>query len=871
MGVIHGDIKPDNILVFRSIDGSLTAKITDFGFSIRCSHDNARLVLPQSQPWCAPELDEYPEFTPEQARRTDIFSFGMLALWFLFDKGLLSNQFESPRSPDTYESKFRVLEVLKNMKQESSLLQLANHLITTEESLTLNTKQTLRRFFSRLLPSNPEDRYINIEDSLELLVAHDSRVPSLALNPLGNQPAITLPAGNMEDVYLPVDSDFKLFSSLYVFYGLDYRLRTYTLQSLERVVVECPNSPLSTQLALCYALGFGRPQGGQRLEPLLYEEEDFKTHLHEIVNSSPTFHMYEGTLYESILDVGHYSPQSLVEHYRTQDILQIAESFTKMDIRCLENLLKPENSLLVPLKSTLVLIMAEQGRWEDAERLQKEVLVIQERIEGRDDHYTLMGTTNLAGIYYEQGRWKESEMLELEVAERMERLLGREHRLTLGVKSMLASSYLKQGKVNEAEILWLNALDTSRKLLGPEHPDTVHSMLHLAVAYQEKADWGYAPYDGYNKSEKLVLEAEAIGRRVFGKEHSFNLIAKSLMASIYRKQEKFAQAESLEVLIMDLYTKRFGREHPDTLTSMTNLASTFAHQDKLAEAEEILVEVVDLSQKTLGHEHPDTLIRTNNLADVYRSQERFKEAAKLQVQTLNIAKRTLGHEHPETLNYMESLIATYWAQRRSRPAKKLQAELLAIRHDPSVLMPMTSVASEYLIEGQLAMAERVLVELLEIQEREFKDHHDTLHNKEVLAITYFQQDKFKDAERILVEILEYQGKNGHREPRLLELLASTYADQGNFQEAQAAQVEVLNMWRNGIGEHPSPLASMMTLASIYLSQEGQDKREEARKILAEALDVSQEMDVLVDPEIEASMAVVQEILERPSQHPASES
>ncbi|KAI1748038.1 hypothetical protein F4782DRAFT_518921, partial [Xylaria castorea] len=169
------------------------------------------------------------------------------------------------------------------------------------------------------------------------------------------------------------------------------------------------------------------------------------------------------------------------------------------------------------------------------------------------------------------------------------------------------------------------------------------------------------------------------------------------------------------------------------------------------------------------------------------------------------------------------------------------------------------------------MVERVLVEFLEIQEREFKDHHDTLHNKEVLATTYFEQDKLEDAERILVEILEYQGKNGHRKPKLLELLASMYADQGRFQEAQAAQVEVLNMWRNGIGEHPYPLASMMTLASIYLSQEGQDKREEARKILAEALDVSQEMNVPVDPDIEAVMALVQENLEPPSQHPASES
>jgi len=65
-----------------------------------------------------------------------------------------------------------------------------------------------------------------------------------------------------------------------------------------------------------------------------------------------------------------------------------------------------------------------------------------------------------------------------------------------------------------------------------------------------------------------------------------------------------------------------GAEHPDTLTSMANLASTYRNQGRWKEAEELDVQVVEMSSRVLGAEHPGTLISMANLGVTFWNQNR---------------------------------------------------------------------------------------------------------------------------------------------------------------------------------------------------------------------------------------------------------
>ena len=81
-GIIHGDIKPQNVLVFDKDTTGLTAKVADFGYSTRWAVPNDLIQMPRSQPWAAPEW-HHRGFTPAQAMLMDTYSFGMLVLWLM--------------------------------------------------------------------------------------------------------------------------------------------------------------------------------------------------------------------------------------------------------------------------------------------------------------------------------------------------------------------------------------------------------------------------------------------------------------------------------------------------------------------------------------------------------------------------------------------------------------------------------------------------------------------------------------------------------------------------------------------------------------------------------------------------------------------
>ena len=64
---------------------------------------------------------------------------------------------------------------------------------------------------------------------------------------------------------------------------------------------------------------------------------------------------------------------------------------------------------------------------------------------------------------------------------------------------------------------------------------------------------------------------------------------------------------------MDMTKKLLGAQHPDTPISMANLASTYKNQGRWNEAEQLFVQVMDMRKKLLGVQHPDTLTSMANL------------------------------------------------------------------------------------------------------------------------------------------------------------------------------------------------------------------------------------------------------------------
>jgi serine/threonine protein kinase len=83
--IYHGDVKAENVLLYRKEDGGFTAKLTDFGMSVVAQHGHLNYLPPGTLQWTAPEI-RWVRSSNIELDKADVFSFGLLA-WRVYCDG----------------------------------------------------------------------------------------------------------------------------------------------------------------------------------------------------------------------------------------------------------------------------------------------------------------------------------------------------------------------------------------------------------------------------------------------------------------------------------------------------------------------------------------------------------------------------------------------------------------------------------------------------------------------------------------------------------------------------------------------------------------------------------------------------------------
>ena len=163
--MIHGDIKPQNVLVFKDAIGKTTVKVTDFGYSTHATGKEGTIILPRSRPWNAPE-HHFGEFTAPDAKMTDVYSFGMLCLWVLFGNSLS----DMPQTATTETAKLISFdESLECLKHKDEVQHIASQFVELMPELNTEDKNRLKEFFTLTVPFNPEKRTSDLAKLISLL------------------------------------------------------------------------------------------------------------------------------------------------------------------------------------------------------------------------------------------------------------------------------------------------------------------------------------------------------------------------------------------------------------------------------------------------------------------------------------------------------------------------------------------------------------------------------------------------------------------------------------------------------------------------------------------------------------------------------
>lgn len=146
----------------------LVCKLTDFGFSYLDATSNG-FPLSQTPPWQAPECMSGKYFKIETAKRTDIYSFGLLLWRVMLDGDPFELLSRKVKGKDEKERRSYRNELVALLKNEDKLSEHACEALEVSGLFENQQLMMLHRIIQSTLAKNPSSRELDMARLIRLL------------------------------------------------------------------------------------------------------------------------------------------------------------------------------------------------------------------------------------------------------------------------------------------------------------------------------------------------------------------------------------------------------------------------------------------------------------------------------------------------------------------------------------------------------------------------------------------------------------------------------------------------------------------------------------------------------------------------------
>jgi len=387
-------------------------------------------------------------------------------------------------------------------------------------------------------------------------------------------------------------------------------------------------------------------------------------------------------------------------------------------------------------------------------------------------------------------------------------------------------------------------LATFAKSLTPIYDDWLPKGVHIL----DLLNYTRLPYVAYwSFGEKLPViemgteDPDDIG---FPLETLAALVAQRLSGSeilIKNRADFIAEAKSrLFRDRADVYYEDFETEHALDIDELTNLASMYRDQGRFEEAEPLLIRALAINEKVLNSDEPSIIPILNNLASMYRDQGRFEEAEPLLWHAVAISEKALGSDDPSTISTLYNLAILCRNMGRNEEALALLQRAVSglDRENAANASILTGLGQLYEVQGSFKKAEPLFRRALHIYEKNLGFEHPSLANALTnLSSLYLHLGGLEEAEPLLQRALIIREKAlGPDHPLLVGILSSLgwlYTNEDRFEEAEPLLKRALAINEKALEpDHPSTANTLAYLGWFYFKKE---RLEEAEPLLQRGL------------------------------------
>ncbi|KAI1510557.1 Tetratricopeptide repeat domain-containing protein [Pyrenophora tritici-repentis] len=324
------------------------------------------------------------------------------------------------------------------------------------------------------------------------------------------------------------------------------------------------------------------------------------------------------------------------------------------------------------------LVYMQNGRWEEAKRLQTAVKDFTTQILGMKHPVTRRVTRLLATTLFNLGQSEDSAKMEKEVLDACVRFLGVNHQETLVAKFTLGKALFLQGKFSQAKLLQEEAVEGLTRLIGLDQEDTLD-----AIDWLGQTLLMFYTKEHVTRARQLFVMASEGMRKLHGDEHTRTLEAREhLCTAAIRTGDKdhLDEAHTMMIKILEIRKEKLGKEHAYTLLAMVNLALVKCAMGMIHEAEALMQHGLPIAARNLGEGHIAYLWGRYHLGRIWVLQERWTEAVTYLLDVTERQRYTLqgrGEFHPDRIGGLIELATAYNALGKVEECERVTEEALA--------------------------------------------------------------------------------------------------------------------------------------------------------------------------------------------------